>query len=701
MNLLTITFEWVIEATLRASLVAIAVLALQRFMRHRLSSRWRYALWLPVLVALVVPSMPVLPGWMKPPVAERRAESPPAPVPARFTAMPQSLPMPPHLSIEVGAMPSDASAELPSVTPLPVAEAPAAPVAARFDWRAFLLAAWLVGTAAVSLFVLGSYALLMRRVRSLSLPVDRALVARIATLAADTGLSGPPRVLRSGAVASPAVCGLWRPTLLLNERFPQDLSDDEADMVLRHELTHIRRGDLLLNAPLCALLALHWFNPLLWLISLRVRADREAACDEQVLAGQSAVRRTVYGHALLKMETRYAPSRACLGFVGVLQRGSVLRERIQRIVSLHKVNPAMKTLFSLSIAVLAMAGVSGFADTQPKPVEAKPPAEIAADASAPDLAKATKVTAKEFKKQYASVGMPQTMHDISYLGRQDGKAFIRARSKSILNGRWTERVIYVPVDDLDQAFRDNLAKDEAIAKEKAEADKKRDPVSFVGRLVDDVTGSPVAEAELSFEEQIRPNHGPDNNLVSTASEVNGSFKLPRSSGHTFAKITINKKGYFPYVINLIPRSLAKQPPERREKQWQYFDVKSNAPPTQHIEQLPFDDVKGNVLDLGPIVLTQKCTLRGVLLDKDGKEASAPKGIAAVKVYMHDSLRKESRSLIMYEYIGSQESFSLELPPGKHDFILTDDDQRVTLFEKTITIEPGGKEQTIQIQVPTK
>ena len=47
------------------------------------------------------------------------------------------------------------------------------------------------------------------------------------------------------------------------------LSRDEADFVLRHELMHIRRGDVLLNTMLFGLLSLHWFNPLLWFAFFR------------------------------------------------------------------------------------------------------------------------------------------------------------------------------------------------------------------------------------------------------------------------------------------------------------------------------------------------------------------------------------------------------------------------------------------------
>jgi hypothetical protein len=70
------------------------------------------------------------------------------------------------------------------------------------------------------------------------------------------------------------------------------------------------------------------------------------------------------------------------------------------------------------------------------------------------------VSPTEFKKQYAWVGQPQTMHDVAYLGRRDGRAFIRLRSMSTINKKWSDHVIYVELAELEPAFRDSLPKTE-------------------------------------------------------------------------------------------------------------------------------------------------------------------------------------------------------------------------------------------------
>jgi hypothetical protein len=70
-----------------------------------------------------------------------------------------------------------------------------------------------------------------------------------------------------------------------------------------------------------------------------------------------------------------------------------------------------------------------------------------------------RVSAAEFRQQYAQVGMAQTAHAQSYLGQRDGRAYISVASMSTL-ADWSERTIYVPVAELDPAFRDTLPKTE-------------------------------------------------------------------------------------------------------------------------------------------------------------------------------------------------------------------------------------------------
>lgn len=68
-----------------------------------------------------------------------------------------------------------------------------------------------------------------------------------------------------------------------------------------------------------------------------------------------------------------------------------------------------------------------------------------------------RVSATEFKKHYAQVGMAQTAHAHSYLGQRDDCVYLKVSSKSAFGG-WTDRTIYIELADLDPTFREALPK---------------------------------------------------------------------------------------------------------------------------------------------------------------------------------------------------------------------------------------------------
>ena|GEM_PF-2358330 len=170
----------------------------------------------------------------------------------------------------------------------------------------------------------------------------------------------------ASTITSPAVTGLLRHTLLLPVQIDHDFTPTETRLVLKHELMHLKRGDLPLNALMCVLIALHWFNPLLWIAFFKIRTDREAACDAQVLQDAPNDRRIEYGHALLKVETAFCPRGLSLGFVGIFQRGSALRERIRFIITGRPSSPAAKLVTLICIVTITFFGITRSAEPEPR-----------------------------------------------------------------------------------------------------------------------------------------------------------------------------------------------------------------------------------------------------------------------------------------------------------------------------------------------
>lgn len=154
---------------------------------------------------------------------------------------------------------------------------------------------YLTGAILFLLYQCIGHLLFFRKVRRWAHPVsDSGLLEQYSALTAS--LYHPPRLLILPGLSSPMLAGLLRPVLLLPR---ESESSQSLQWALRHELIHWRRHDLLWKALALAANALHWFNPLVWLLRQRLDRDLEQSCDEAVVQGAEESDRRSYGAVIL------------------------------------------------------------------------------------------------------------------------------------------------------------------------------------------------------------------------------------------------------------------------------------------------------------------------------------------------------------------------------------------------------------------
>lgn len=176
------------------------------------------------------------------------------------------------------------------------AAAPLASVNPLYVWTYLAGWVWLIGLAAMLLYALVSYLRLRRRV-SASIPLRENIYV-------------------CDEVPSPFILGIVRPRIYL----PSALDEAQRGSVLSHERAHLARRDHWWKPLGFALLAVYWFNPLLWLAYTLLCRDIELACDERVLRGMDAGQVKAYSSALLACSVPRRMIAACplaFGEVGV------------------------------------------------------------------------------------------------------------------------------------------------------------------------------------------------------------------------------------------------------------------------------------------------------------------------------------------------------------------------------------------------
>lgn len=294
----------------------------------RRSSRTRYLLALAALLAMLA-AAGITFG------LQLRANAP-APVPAGFNQVTLAAALP---STVQQAILSDGSANLRAAANLSLRT--------LLPWIDGL---WLLGVLILSLRSLGGWWLIRRLRLAADFNIPAAVQVSFARIASALGVRRPVELRLSGSVAGPVTIGVLRAAVLLPLSALTALGPDELDVVLAHELAHVRRADFLWNLVQTFAETLFFFHPAVWWIGSALRQERELCCDDMAL--KVCPNPVVYASALFHLEEQRARQPHLAMALDGNRPASALRMRILRIlgepVSHMKCGPSRA--FSLSVA---------------------------------------------------------------------------------------------------------------------------------------------------------------------------------------------------------------------------------------------------------------------------------------------------------------------------------------------------------------
>jgi beta-lactamase regulating signal transducer with metallopeptidase domain len=350
-----------LAASLRASAVLAGALALRWLLRRARLPRLLDALWLVVLARLLVPVWPAAP-WSALNLMTGGAESTVVVAPA--AGGPAGTTWPARRAGALAPSPALPLSNVPAGAPLPRQAGPLSFATGASPAAPALLVLWALGTL-IALAVVARSAVATRRLLQGSRPVtDPAVVGELAELQRRLGLRRPLRLHESATIGSPALAGWWRPVALVPAGLLSELSSPARSHVLLHEIGHLCRRDLWVQRLFKLVLALHWWNPLVWLANRLARADREVACDDWVLRRLPGDDACEYGETLLALSLRAWPGRHLLP-VGMAEDGGRLGDRVRRIAGWQR---AAGWRGGLGIALASAFAAATMADEYPGPL---------------------------------------------------------------------------------------------------------------------------------------------------------------------------------------------------------------------------------------------------------------------------------------------------------------------------------------------
>ncbi len=336
-----------VQLSLAGSVLALAVLAVTRLFRGKISRTGAYYLWLLVLLRLILPVG--LPGVSLSPLPQ---QAPGLDLSVRPPAQGALIAQAPVAPTSAAATEAPTPAAAPTEGPAP----DAASAAPGLSWGQAAALLWLSGVA-VSLgwFLLG-YLRFRRTLRATNLPPqpeDQCVLNDLCPRAR-------PGLWCNPTVPTPMLVGFLRPVILLPRlRYTAEGQAQALRCILRHELTHYRRQDILYKWAVAVVTSLHWFNPLMLLLRREIARACELACDEGAVKGMDPDQRKAYSHTLLALATerpRPAPA-LTTAWTPEMKR---LRERLLSVLGHRKTTQTMVALaLLLAVTLTACGGALG------------------------------------------------------------------------------------------------------------------------------------------------------------------------------------------------------------------------------------------------------------------------------------------------------------------------------------------------------
>ena len=267
-------FKTILMLSLLGGGITALLLLLKPITAKRLSAKWQYYIWLAVIVCMVFPVWKFIPkqdaAKLIPPVTNQMTQQ-----------------------AQLSEIQTDTA--IITDTPMEYREIQLAPSKSIrvYDLIGY---GWLVGMCIFLIVAFGSYGIFLIRSRKNSVPAEENHV--LLEVRNTLKIKRPIKVRLSKKISSPMLVGTIKPTVYLPCK---SLDEERLRMIFLHELTHYKRGDLFYKWLSLFVNAVHWFNPLAYLLSANINEACEVSCDMVVTEDMTKEEQNFYIGTILDL----------------------------------------------------------------------------------------------------------------------------------------------------------------------------------------------------------------------------------------------------------------------------------------------------------------------------------------------------------------------------------------------------------------
>lgn len=276
----------------------------------------------------------------------------PLPLAAEPTAQPAPLKPP-----SVGAAGTPQIDKTPVETKTNAAAAPS-----LWEWASML---WMAGVVVLVIFFTIANSLFLIKLRKKQRYTEEGFLTMLAQCRQELKIKQSIEVIRMDEIGTAAVCGIFRPKVLICPQAFERLDKEAQKHILLHELMHIKRLDTKISLIMFLLKAVYWFNPIVLFLLSMAQRDMEILCDESVISKLGKDKHMDYAQTLIDL-AQYASDRKKMRLImAVADRPREIKNRIATAIEWKKQKP-LYTVIAVLVVLIAVAAGCTSAMTQAK-----------------------------------------------------------------------------------------------------------------------------------------------------------------------------------------------------------------------------------------------------------------------------------------------------------------------------------------------
>ncbi len=325
-------FEMIILSSLAGSIIALMILIIKRVFRYKLNLTFHYYIWLILIIKLIIPfglentiSFPdIYQGLYIQNITNENSQN----------AQTNSVKQP--KDTDLGDLKPINSFNLSDNNELTPHIHEAFKNQIHIEKLFFFL--WILGVVLLILIFISAHKKLRQIVEVSTKDVSNSHKEILYNCMKIMHIKTAVELLYCPKINSPSLCGLIKPKILIPINIAKNIDTEDFKYIIMHELTHLKKKDLLINLITTLLSIIYWFNPIILYSFNKMRKDCEFSCDNHVISYLNEGENIQYGNVLIKVLELCGCSNRLTGTTSMVMNNSEIKRRIIMISRYKKIS---------------------------------------------------------------------------------------------------------------------------------------------------------------------------------------------------------------------------------------------------------------------------------------------------------------------------------------------------------------------------